>query len=116
VRHKLTESRCLDGAKVYYFRQILHDYPDAKCIDLLHLTMAAMNEDSVILIDEMVLPETGAHWHAAQIDINMMAHLASMERTAAQWHELLGAAGLSIKGIHRYFKYIGESVIVAVPT
>jgi demethylsterigmatocystin 6-O-methyltransferase len=74
-----------------------------------------MDRDSVILIDEMVLPDTGAHWHAAQIDINMMAHLASMERTAVQWHQLLDAAGLSIKGIHAYSEYIGESVIVAVP-
>jgi demethylsterigmatocystin 6-O-methyltransferase len=96
-------------------RQILHDYPDDKCIELLHLTMAAMDQDSVILIDEMVIPDAEAHWHTAQIDINMMAHLASMERTVAQWHKLLDAAGLSIQGIHSYSKYIGESIIVAVP-
>jgi len=77
--------------------------------------MAAMDQESVILIDEMVLPEERAHWHAAQIDINMMAHLASMERTVVQWQKLLDAAGLRIKGIHAYSEYVGESVIVAVP-
>ena len=76
--------------------------------------MRAMDSESLILIDEMVLPETGVHWHAAQHDLTMMSCLAAMERTQKQWHELLGKAGLRIQKIAPYTEETRESVIVAV--
>ncbi|RAL68232.1 hypothetical protein DID88_008935 [Monilinia fructigena] len=53
-----------------------------------------MGPDSAILIDDMVISETGAHWHATQIDVVMMTVLASTERTEEQWHALLASAVL----------------------
>lgn len=75
----------------------------------------AMGPDSAILIDEMVIPETGAHWHATQIDLVMMTVLASTERTEGEWHALLASVGLQAKKIVKYTASLGDSIIVAVP-
>lgn len=103
------------GARAYYFRNILHDYPDEKCVLLLHQTMKAMEKDSLILIDEMILPNQGMHWHATLSDINMMASLAGMERTERQWVALLDLAGLRVQRICPYTEKLRESIIAAVP-
>ncbi len=78
--------------------------------------MDAMNEKSLILIDDMVLPDVGAHWHAAQQDLTMMSSLASMERSEKQWRSLLEEAGLKIQTITPYTEETRDSIIVAVPS
>ena len=103
------------GAKFYYMRNILHDYPDDVCIRILKILILAMDEHSRILIDEMVLPDSGVHWQATQIDLTMMAALGSMERTLEQWHVLLEQAGLKILQIYTYTPLLQDSVIMAVP-
>ncbi len=96
-------------------RNILHDYPDDKCRIILRNTIAALGKDSVILIDDMVLPNSGVHWQAAQLDITMMTALASMERTKEQWYALLESAGLRICNIWTYTTSLKDSIIEAVP-
>lgn len=108
-------SNTSEGARAYYFRNILHDYPDEKCVILLRKTMTAMDQDSLILINEMILPNQGMHWHATLSDINMMASLAGMERTEKQWYALLDSAGLKVQRICPYTEKLRESIIVAVP-
>lgn len=105
------------GAKYYYMRNILHDYPDDKCVDILHNLKDAMSghPESVILIDEMVLPNEKVHWHATQLDLTMMCALASMERTIQQWHALLKLAGLKVERIYEYIPSVHDSILVAVP-
>ena len=74
-----------------------------------------MGQESRILIDEMVLPDSGVHWQATQIDLTMMSALASRERTREQWYALLEAARLKIERILPYTFPLQDSVIVAVP-
>ena len=74
----------------------------------------AMGPDSIILINELVLPNVGAHWRATQTDVTMMACLASMERTEKQWYALLHEAGLKVQKIRTYAQDMGDSVIEAV--
>lgn len=74
-----------------------------------------MDKDSQILIDEMVLPNSGVHWQATQLDLTMMAALGSMERTIEQWYELLEKAGLKIIQIYTYTPLLHDSIIVAEP-
>ena len=94
-------------------RNIMHNYPDQKCIDLLHQVTGAMNEESVILIDDMVLPTKGVHCRAAQLDFTMMATLAGMERTEQQWYAILNASNLKINKIVMYDEQTRDSIIVA---
>lgn len=43
------------GAKFYYLRRILHDWPDAEFLTILANLKEAMQSDSKVLIDEGVL-------------------------------------------------------------
>lgn len=62
-------------------RAVLHDWSNNKCRDILNNIIPAIDPDSVILIDEMVLPDRNVHWHSTQIDLTMMVALAAVERT-----------------------------------
>lgn len=93
----------------------MHDWPDNKCAIILEQIIKVMGTDSVILIDEMVIPNQGAHWRQTQLDLAMMAGLAAMERTQGQWYSMLDAAGLKIKQIWTYTPELRDSIIVAVP-
>lgn len=98
-------------------RNILHDYPDAKCREVLSNLKDAVSghPESVILIDDMVLPDSKVHWQAAQLDLTMMGALSAMERTSEQWHVLLKSAGLKIEHVYQYTASLRDSIIVAVP-
>lgn len=84
------------GARAYYMRQILHDHPDGPAIQILKGIREAMTKDSVLLVNENFLPETGASLYNAEIDLSMMALFASMERTEKQWVALLEEAGMNV--------------------
>ncbi|KAI1197676.1 S-adenosyl-L-methionine-dependent methyltransferase [Nemania serpens] len=105
----------IKGARAYYLRNILHDWPDHKCVEILKNIKSAMTEDSRILIDEMVLPERGAPWRATQLDLAMSTCFAAMERSRADWDSLLGKAGLTIQKIWKYTDQLDDCVIAAVP-
>lgn len=96
-------------------RNIMHDWPDDKCVVILGQILKGMDKDSVILIDEMILPSQGAHWRATQLDLTMMASLGAMERTEEQWYSLIDSAGLKIKSVCTYTPELRDSIIVAVP-
>lgn len=102
-------------ARFYYLRNVLHDWPDEKCIVILEHLVAALGPLSQILIDEMVLPDTGVPWEAAAIDLTMMASLGSHERTVKEWYGLLEAAGLRVVNIYTYVPRRQDSIIQVVP-
>lgn len=85
------------------------------CIKLLKLTISALGKESIILIDDIVLPNRKIHWQSTQLDFTMMACLSAMERTENEWHALLDAVGLKITNIYKYAEDPGDSIIVAVP-
>lgn len=101
------------GARIYYMRNILHDWTDEKAIELLKITRAACGPDSVIVIDEMVLPDIDAHWRATAMDINMLSTVAALERTETDWRLLLKSAGLSLREFRTYQHETAFSVIIA---
>ncbi|RAK76755.1 S-adenosyl-L-methionine-dependent methyltransferase [Aspergillus fijiensis CBS 313.89] len=105
----------IKGAKFCYFRNIFHDWPDNKARTILQNTIEAMAEDSIILVDDMVLLNAGVHWQAAQLDILMMTMLAARERTQEQWDQLLQSAELKATSIQTYTASLEDSVIEAVP-
>ena len=80
----------------------MHDYTDAKCTLILQHIVKVMAENSVILIDDMVLPNRGASSRQMQVDLTMMAGLAAMERTEKQWYAMLDVAGLAVRQICTY--------------
>ena len=51
---------------------------------------------SRILIDEFVLPNTGASLRGSAMDFMMMMYASGIERTMRQWEELLELSGLEL--------------------
>lgn len=74
-----------------------------------------MSPNSMLLIDEMVVPMKGAHKIAMQVDMTMLANCISEERSEHRWEELLSAAGFEIKHVFTYQPELGDSIIVATP-
>ncbi|KAI0116525.1 S-adenosyl-L-methionine-dependent methyltransferase [Nemania sp. FL0031] len=105
----------LRGARTYYFRNVLHDWPDDKCVEILQNIKPAMTASSRILIDEMILPEKGAPWRAAQQDFIMGACVAAQERTYGEWLALFDRAGLDIERMWKYTEELSDHLIVLRP-
>ncbi|KAJ8062109.1 hypothetical protein OCU04_008670 [Sclerotinia nivalis] len=109
--HNFFDPQPIKGAKFYYMRGVLHNHPPHKVQKLLENTKSAMAPDSILLIDEMILPDKGVNANAAAIDMTMMTALAAMERTEAQWGETLKDAGLEIVRVYTYNPLYYESVM-----
>lgn len=69
--------------------------------------------DSQILIDEIVLPNTGASAPPAAHDLEMMIMFGTMERTINQWNALLDRAGLKAVEVKTYEIAMQSSIIFA---
>ena len=74
-----------------------------------------MSPQSFLLIDEMVIPDTGASRFAMQLDVTMMAMFSSTERTVPYWRRLLGEVGLEITQVYRYDPELEYSILEAKP-
>ena len=48
---------------------------------------------SRILLQEMVVPDKGAHWQLTSLDWELMMHFGGPERTETQWRELIESTG-----------------------
>lgn len=89
-------------------------WADEKSTVILKEIIAVMAKDSKILIDELVLPNTGARWQATQSDITMLASSCGMERTQRQWADLIKSVGLKIDRFVPYAHPIREANIIVV--
>lgn len=70
-----------------------------------------MASDSVLLLDELVLPESGANSIATSLDMTMMVAFASMERTETQWRTVLADVGLRLVKTYTYDPFGYERVM-----
>lgn len=101
------------GARAYYMHSVLHDWPDEVCASILARVAAAMRPGySRLLINENVIPGTGADWQATALDLMVLSLLSSRERTEVDWRKLLKGAGLRVVKIWSTDKQNGvESLI-----
>lgn len=115
VAHDFFESQPVEyrGARFYFMRLVLHDWPDSKCAVILsHLKDAMKAGISRLIINEAVLRDMGAPWQQTSLDWTMMGMLVSRERTESQWRKLLTEAGLEISGIwHKDTESVIEAVL-----
>ena len=78
-------------------RNIIHNWSDTDCRKILINTASAMDMSySRLLIEDFVLPNTGASYRAASMDLHMLFTLGAIERTESHWRKLLSEAGLEI--------------------
>ncbi|TVY84481.1 O-methyltransferase asqD [Lachnellula suecica] len=95
--HDFFTEQPIQGARVYFYHHILHDWPDEKCVEILKHAKKAMTPGySKLLLHELILPEQGASVLQARFDLVMMAFNSGMERTGKQWRVLLEMAGFEV--------------------
>ncbi|KAJ5916915.1 S-adenosyl-L-methionine-dependent methyltransferase [Penicillium tannophilum] len=89
------------GAKSYYLRTVLHDWPDKQALKVLERIREAMADDSILLINENTLPEKDAPEFSIALDILMMEMYGSLERTEKEWVGLLEQAKFKVVKVWR---------------
>ncbi|KAI1774671.1 S-adenosyl-L-methionine-dependent methyltransferase [Hypoxylon cercidicola] len=103
----------VQGAKIYFMKFIMHDFADPQALRILNHVASSMKKGySYLVINDFILPDTGCPLIATEWDLMMLVIMSSMERTEPQWRSLLGAAGLSIKGLYQP-PGDGQGIIVA---
>ena len=115
MAHDFFTPQPVKGAKVYHLRNVLHDWPSDSCRSILKHLRDAMAPDSVVMVDEIVVPNVGATANQMHFDLTMMACVAAMERSEKQWQELFAAVGLKIRNIWIYDQQLQSGLIVGVP-
>ncbi|PNP73498.1 hypothetical protein FNYG_13148 [Fusarium nygamai] len=115
MSYNFDEPQPIKNAKFYYTRNVLHGLPDSGCIAALRNVAAAMNTESLLVIDDLIVPDEGACMQACQMDFIMMASIAGKKRTRDQWYKLLDAAGFKISNILTYTWPLQDSLIIATP-
>ena len=109
------EPQPVKGARAYYLRNILHDWPDERCRDiLLQLKDVMRHGYSKILVDENVVADHKPSWQHTSLDLYMMALVAAQERTESQWKGLMRSVGLEIAGV--WIKGDGNQSLIEVVT
>jgi hypothetical protein len=96
LKHDFFTPQPVKGAKAYYMRTVLHDWPDKQAEKILEGIKEVMSPSSLLLVNEQVIPDSGMPFIPAHWDLTMMFGLAALERTRKQWVDLLGSVGLKI--------------------
>ncbi|KAL4920920.1 S-adenosyl-L-methionine-dependent methyltransferase [Aspergillus aurantiobrunneus] len=104
VAYNMFDPQPVQGARVYYMRTILLDWPDTQALEILSNIREAMAPDSVLLVHDLVYPERdgrGDKSTSAVLDVMMMECFSALERTESEWVGLLGSAGFRVVDVYR---------------
>nr|XP_046219379.1 acetylserotonin O-methyltransferase isoform X2 [Oncorhynchus gorbuscha] len=92
----------LPDADLYILARILHDWTDARSIELLTKVYRACRPGGGVLVVEALLCEDGSGPLTAQLySLNMLVQTEGKERTAAEYTALLTAAGFQNVQVER---------------
>ncbi len=87
------------GGDVYILKHIVHDWPDARALDILANVRKAISPKGTLQIVEFVLPEGNAPHPGKLVDMWLMLLVGGKERTGAQYSQLLARAGFRLTRI-----------------
>ncbi|PVH97041.1 S-adenosyl-L-methionine-dependent methyltransferase, partial [Periconia macrospinosa] len=95
--YDLFTTQHIQGADIYFFRNIFHNWPDKACVEILRNHAPAMRTGSKLVIDDFTLhePLTLDLWDERRrrnMDVTMMIYFGSRERTLDEWRHLLKEA------------------------
>lgn len=101
------------GADAYVLKNIIHDWPDEKAVQILRNVRAAAGHRATVLLIELVIPDHDRDFPGKWVDLEMLLNLGARERTAAEYRDLLGLAGLRMTRVVQTASPL--SVVEAVP-
>jgi hypothetical protein len=84
------------GGDAYVLKNIMHDWPDDKAVQILRNVRAAVGREATILLVELVIPDHDRDFPGKWADLEMLLNLAARERTAAEYRNLLSQAGFQM--------------------
>lgn len=87
------------GGDAYILKHVLHEYPEAKALEILRNIRDAMNPSSTLLLMEYVLTEGNGQDIAKLVDLFLLLIVGGKERAAVQYAELLGRAGFRLGNV-----------------
>lgn len=104
-RVRLVEGSFFDavpcGGDAYVLKNILHDWPDDRAVQILRNVRASAARGAAVLLVEMVIPEHERDFPGNWADLEMLLNLGARERTAGEYRDLLGRAGLrAVRVVH----------------
>lgn len=102
-----------DGGDLYVLRQVLHDWPDAEATAILRTCRRAIPAGGRLVIIERVIAPPNEGVVGKLGDLNMLVAPGGLERTQAEYTELLAGAGF--QWTETFITAVEDSVIEAVP-
>jgi C-methyltransferase len=84
------------GGDAYILKNIMHDWPDEKAVQILRNVRTAAGSRATVLLVELVIPKHNRDFPGKWADLEMLLNLAARERTAAEYGALLSQAGLQM--------------------
>jgi hypothetical protein len=88
------------GGDVYLLSHIIHDWSEERALTILRNCRSAMGPDGRLLLAEMVVPSGDEMHPAKMLDVLMLVvNGPGMERTEAQYAELLERAGFRLERV-----------------
>ena len=81
------------GGDAYVLKNIMHDWPDEKAVQILRNVRTAAGPRATVLLIELVIPDHDRDFPGKWADLEMLLNLAARERTAAEYRKLLSQAG-----------------------
>ncbi|HEV8002845.1 MAG TPA: methyltransferase [Planctomycetaceae bacterium] len=84
------------GADAYVLRHIIHDWEPDKAIRILSNVRQALGEKGRVLVVESVIPPGNEPFFGKLLDLTMLVIPGGQERTAEEYADLFGKAGLRL--------------------
>jgi hypothetical protein len=87
------------GGDAYLLRHIIHDWDDKKSLTILRNCRSVMSAHGRLLLVESVIPPGNEPFGGKLLDLTMLVIPGGMERTEAEYRELLAAAGFRLERV-----------------
>jgi C-methyltransferase len=87
----------VSGGDAYLLAQILHDWPDEKCVEILRNCADAMEYGARLWVIERVVQDdlASTSLEVALLDLNMLIGFGARERTGDEYVQLLETTGFT---------------------
>ena len=85
-----------EGGDAYVMKWIIHDWEDEKAITILKNCRKQMQPNGRVIIVDCVVPDNDEPDLSKTFDLNMLVMTGGKERTAAEFEQLLAAAGFKL--------------------
>lgn len=90
-----------EGGDAYLLKHIIHDWDDARAVEILKNCRRAMHGEARLLLMEEIITEDNAFAPAKILDIQQMLMQGGRERSLEEYRTLLEAAGFELINVIR---------------